>query len=759
MRKLALLLVSILMLSYSSAQAAPRTQIIAAVPEDFPPTYFKDSSSGQASGYAVELLNEAAAHEGLEVKYVFGKPWDEIEAMLLDGRADVIPAMAITERRLKLFKFSTSIGTVSTAYIVRASDTRIPMPAPGIKIGCNRGGPASEYLVKHPEYTVVPYSGLQTMLFDLLAGRIDAALTPTRHFMKVATDIGVEDKLRVIGPAVHEYTSAMALRADDAELLARLNHGIQSISAKDFERLFVKWWGKPPMFWTSQRVMLITVLVVLAALGAAWSWRYQGIKTLNNSLKATVADLEASTEALRKSRQYLASTFNNAADAIFIHDAKGRITDCNLKACEALGYTRQEIIGMHVSDIDPDFKPLSKEIEGSWQLLAYGSMITVNGTQRRKDGSTFPVEVRISVLEEGDNRQLIAMARDVTERRAAQSALQKSENMLKTIVDAEPECVKLLDRDAGLIFMNRAGLNMIEAESLDMVKGQCVCPIINDDHREAFMALTRRVFEGDSGALAFEVTGLKGRRLWLETHAVPFRDENGVIIALLGITRDITDRREAEQRIQRSLKEKEVLLSEVHHRVKNNMAIISSLLKLQSAYVKDPGDRMMFKESQSRIKSMALVHEKIYQNNVDFTNIDLQDYVRSLMRGVKSMFYDRSNVDVKIDTGALSLGIDTMVPCGLIINELVTNAFKYAFDAEGQYEVAITFERSGRDKVVMTVADNGCGLPQDKGLENPEGMGLKLVEALSLQLGAEVKISREGGTAFRFEFPRSLRGA
>jgi two-component system cell cycle sensor histidine kinase/response regulator CckA len=131
-------------------------------------------------------------------------------------------------------------------------------------------------------------------------------------------------------------------------------------------------------------------------------------------------------------------------------------------------------------------------------------------------------------------------------------SLGKSERMLQTIIDAEPACVKLLDRDANLILMNRAGLDMIQVDSLDEVKGRCVCPMIGTKDRDAFLDLTRRVFQGVSGTLVFEMTGVKGRRLWLETHAVPLRNEKDEIIAVLGVTRDVTARKQADEALRES---------------------------------------------------------------------------------------------------------------------------------------------------------------------------------------------------------------
>ncbi len=153
---------------------------------------------------------------------------------------------------------------------------------------------------------------------------------------------------------------------------------------------------------------------------------------------------------------------------------------------------------------------------------------------------------------QGDIIGVIGTVRDISERKQAEIALRNSENMLQAIIDTEPECVKLLDAEARLLMMNRAGLAMLQVDDLEQVKGQCVCPMIVHEHWDPFMDLTRRVFRGESGTLAFEMVGAKGRPLWLETHAVPFRNETGEIVALLGITRDISQRRQAEEALIQS---------------------------------------------------------------------------------------------------------------------------------------------------------------------------------------------------------------
>jgi two-component sensor histidine kinase len=222
----------------------------------------------------------------------------------------------------------------------------------------------------------------------------------------------------------------------------------------------------------------------------------------------------------------------------------------------------------------------------------------------------------------------------------------------------------------------------------------------------------------------------------------------------VAIVHDITERKRAEEQLKTSLKEKEVLLKEIHHRVKNNLQIISSLLKLQSEYIQDEQMLRMFRESQNRVKSMALIHEKLYQSK-DLVKLDLVEYIRNLAAYLfRSYGVDSYAISLQIEVDNVSLGIDTAIPCGLIINELVSNSLKHAFPASREGEIRIAF-RSGRDnQFTLIVSDNGAGLPRDLDFLKTESLGLQLVNMLVHQLEGAIELDRSGGTAFKITFEK-----
>ena len=219
------------------------------------------------------------------------------------------------------------------------------------------------------------------------------------------------------------------------------------------------------------------------------------------------------------------------------------------------------------------------------------------------------------------------------------------------------------------------------------------------------------------------------------------------------ILRDVTQRVEVEKRLTASLREKEALLKEIHHRVKNNLQVVSSLLGLQSRAITDVETRRMFEESQNRIYSMALLHETLYQSE-DLSRIDFPEYVRQLADHLfKSYGVAGERIRLRTVLEHSSLNLDAAVPCGLIINELVSNSLKYAFPdgREGEIRIDLRGQPGGLAKLV--VADDGVGLKNEIDWTTTRSLGLRLVRSLAQQLGAKIEVRPHGGTEISLVFP------
>jgi len=222
---------------------------------------------------------------------------------------------------------------------------------------------------------------------------------------------------------------------------------------------------------------------------------------------------------------------------------------------------------------------------------------------------------------------------------------------------------------------------------------------------------------------------------------------------LLSIIRDITDRKEAEEQIMNSLREKEMLLREIHHRVKNNMQIISSLLWLQSGYIHDKKYLEMFRDSQNRITSMSLIHEKLYRSK-DLEKIEFNGYIRDLLNHLfQSHGLKTGEIILNLNVDNVSLGIDQAIPCGLLINELITNSLKYAFPEDRKGEINVSLHLNDENMVELVVGDNGVGIPSNVDFRKTESLGLRLVTILAEnQLQGKIDLDRTRGTEFKIEF-------
>lgn len=283
------------------------------------------------------------------------------------------------------------------------------------------------------------------------------------------------------------------------------------------------------------------------------------------------------------------------------------------------------------------------------------------------------------------------------------------------------------------------------------IQGMSIHDLVDVDELEKFTKIFNELSDTSQDRKTFYsmFVGLDGKKIPVEISAstVNFSDELYIVMVI----RDITERREAENKIKKSLEEKKVLLREIHHRVKNNMQIISSLLNLQSSYTNDANVVDILMESQNRVKSMAMIHEKLYQSP-ELARIDFGDYISKLSTFLRQSYvYLNNSVTIETEVENIHLNIDTAVPCGLIINELVTNSIKHGFpdDKPGLIRIKLS-ESSG--KYVLSVKDDGVGFPETIDFRNTDTLGLQLINNLVLQLDGTIDLIQDHGTEFKINF-------
>ena len=267
---------------------------------------------------------------------------------------------------------------------------------------------------------------------------------------------------------------------------------------------------------------------------------------------------------------------------------------------------------------------------------------------------------------------------------------------------------------------------------------------IESEFRDAIRNQHSRIFESN-------VTTHNNSTVWLSSTLTPIFDEAGILKKLVVVDSDITASKNLQQQIENSLKEKEVLLKEIHHRVKNNLQIIISLLNLQTGYIKDEGTLKTLKDGQSRVRSMALVHERFYQSE-ELTEINFSEYIEKLCQFLYQSYGDKTDrISLQVEGDKIKFDMDTAMPCGLLVNEIVSNAYKYAFPGQRSGRILIRLKRVN-EKVVLLVEDNGAGLPEDFDIDNSQSLGMQLIQALTSQLDGELVVKREKGLSFEVSF-------
>lgn len=638
---------------------------------------------------------------------------------------------------------------------------------------------------------------------------------------------------------------------------------------------------------------------------------------------ADITDRKKAQEVSRRNEERFRSLIDQAADAIFVHDFNGRFLDVNQQACTSLGYTRDELLSMRVTDIDPDTVPRGDSAK-FWSNLP----ATFEARHRRKDGAIFPVEIRLGPIDYGETKVVLAVARDISDRKLAEEETRIRDAALKSSING----INFASPDGTMVFANDAFLRMWGFHSLDEAIGLRVSELWDDTDGfwQAFAELQEK------GSYVGELTARRqdGSTFDAQLSATTVFDDSGKAVCYMASYLDITDRKKAreelrksnralmalgncsealasivdesqllkeicrvvvevagyrlawvgyvesddlrtvrpvaqsgynggylnklnitsadveqgrgpvgtairtgipslvrntradpgfepwkadalkrgyascialplmahgeafgaitiyapepdafddeetrflerladnlsfgiqalrereknkkaEAQIKASLIEKEVLLREIHHRVKNNLAVMQSMLRLQSRYAQSTEFSRMLEDAQNRIMSMALAHELLYQSQ-NLSDVNVGQYVGKLVHHlVASLSEVGGRVKITNEIQNVNLGIDIAVPLGFILTELISNCLKHAFPEERCGEISVSLQTVGDKEFELRVHDDGVGMAADIDTEHPSAMGLDLVRIFVSQLSGTMEISREKGTDVRIRF-------
>ena len=334
-----------------------------------------------------------------------------------------------------------------------------------------------------------------------------------------------------------------------------------------------------------------------------------------------------------------------------------------------------------------------------------------------------------------------------------EKALRKSEKRYSITLDAVNDGLWDWDVSSGDVFFSNNYYKMLGYDSGEFTDYESWRLLVHPDDIDSLeKQLKKSIKLGIGFEIDLQIKTKSGKWLCVSIQGKEIeKDSTGKPTRIVGTLRDRTDRVNAEKKIKESLEEKEMLLKEIHHRVKNNLMIISSLLNLQSRYIKDKASQDIFKESQNRARSMALIHERLYQST-DLKRIDFGEYITSLSTELFHTYEaDPGLIKLNINVEDILLDINTAIPLGLIVNELITNSLKHAFPDGMSGEIIVDFHPID-EHYQFTVKDNGIGFPEDLDYQNTESLGLQIVTSLTDQIDGEIQLDRNNGTEFKITF-------
>ena len=553
------------------------------------------------------------------------------------------------------------------------------------------------------------------------------------------------------------------------------------------------------LFFTSNTTIILQALLrVIIFIIVAGVTTYLSIKNKRIHFLLNETEKNKQIEAeLRESEEKYRTLIESATDSIMIVK-DGLLQYVNHKLLEISGYTEEELIGQpfinYVSQKGKEkaLQNYNRRMAGDDAPIGYETGAIL------KDGTELPIEASASVFNYLGEKAELVFLRDITERKLAEKKLYESEERYRLIstVSSDYMFSTIIHTDGTLELDWVAGaFEKITGYSFSEYKAiggwwAIVHPDDVDKDKKDLADLYR------NKKVVTEIRTVKkdGEVIWVRIYAQPIWDESiNCLASIYGAVQDINERKKAEEAtnklnleldklvkertfelektninlekeiaeklkaeelIKHQLQEKEVLIKEIHHRVKNNMQVIISILNLQASFIKSKKTIELLHDSQSRIKTMALVHERLYQSK-DFSKIDFSEYITNLFKFLFTTYKSsKQEVEYFIDTEQFQLNIDSTISIGLIINELVSNSFKYAFIGKKNCRIEISLKQFDEKNLTLLIKDNGKGFPESLDYKNTESLGLQLVCLLTEQIQGTLEVnSSEKGTSFLIIFP------
>ena len=434
--------------------------------------------------------------------------------------------------------------------------------------------------------------------------------------------------------------------------------------------------------------------------------------------------------------------------SIMLLDVHGTIKYTNQAFLDGIGYARGEI-GDNIIDYVSTVKGISMDqLNEIIATLLAGKVWRGEYQFARKDGSARWASAVVSPIKDADGHVIesVWFSFDATEQRQAADEVRK----LSMAIEQNPCGVMIVDVGGHIAYANPRFMEITGYTAAEVIGQHQKSLTARRAPKSQIILMHNVLAEGREWHGEYEYVKKDGSTCWVSAHFSPIRSDNGNVTHIVDIEEDITERKRAEEHLKASLREKEVLIKEIHHRVKNNLQVVSSILSLQANRIGNLEAQQALEDSKHRVRSIALVHEKIYGSD-DLAVIDFKGYVENLATYLQHS-YSASNagVDLTVEGDAVKLGANVAVPCGLALNELISNCFKHAFKDGRPGHIRVSL--AGGERVTLVVEDDGVGLPAGFDPREAGSMGMQIVNTLIEQIEGDIALDRSRGTKFTITF-------
>jgi PAS domain S-box-containing protein len=761
------------------------------VDSDYPPFSFIVNNTAQ--GYELDLIKLIFEKGDYTLEFKHGYSWNEIYERTTDGRLDFCGPLVKTPEREKQVLFTDDAYNRYYGIFTNENAGKIALKdLAKYRLGAVKGY-YSEVIVrdqlKSADYLV--FDTFLEMITALKGNRIDAFIEITEVVKYYIAKSNLVGQITLQHDGLFPQGAPYGISKSRPDLVRFINKRLKEIKASgEYEILYVKNFSAHSAdYYDEQKRMYVWMIIGLIASALLFiillklqvkratvkiiqreleiRSKNEELESLNEELNATLEEMEASneelistSESLRNSEEKFRNLVRDMQVGVLIQGPKSEILMSNPKALELLGLSEDQLLGK--TSFDPDWNVIHEdgsnfpgETHPVPEAIAARRAVhdVVMGVYRPVSGDRvwMIVYAEPELNSDGSVSHVVCTLIDITRLKRSEEALRKSEDYLSAVFDSLSDAVFVDDADTGeIIDVNRSMCEMygytydeaLRTPIGDLSQGE---PPYSQNEAMEWLRKAR-----ESGPQRFE---------WFakRKNGEIFSVEINMRFAVIGgenrfvvTARDITERKQSEERIKSLLAGKELLLNEVHHRIKNNMNTIKGLLTLQLTAEDNPSAAASLRDAESRVQSMIMLYDRLYSTE-NFRELSVKEYLQPLAGEIVGSFPNFAKVKIETDIEDFVLNVQTLSPLGIIINELLTNMMKYAFTGRESGVIKLSaFMRGNRASI--SLRDNGVGLPESISFENSTGFGLELVNMLVMQIGGSIRIERGEGTRFVLEF-------